>query len=90
LKMEQYRRGERFVAGVFAAGGDAAVGHLWDGPASLPTDAEMDEPRRWVERVVPEALTADGRPPAATRVTDRVWATTSGTTPVRAQMTPDA
>ena len=58
LKMEQYRRGERFVAGVFEAGGDAAIGHLWDGPASLPTDAEMDEPRRWVQRILPTALMA--------------------------------
>jgi len=90
LKMEQYRRGERFVAGVFAAGGDAAVGHLWDGPSSLPTDAEMDEPRRWVERVVPGALGADGRPPATTRAADSAWATTSSTAPVRTQMTPDA
>lgn len=56
LKMEQYRRGERFVAGVYAAGGEAAIGHLWDSAATLPTDAEMDEPRRWVERVVPDAL----------------------------------
>ncbi len=56
LKMEQYRRGERFVAGVHAAGGESAIGHLWDGPASLPTDTEMDEPRAWVARVVPDAL----------------------------------
>jgi coenzyme F420 biosynthesis associated uncharacterized protein len=61
LKLEQYRRGERFVAGVYAAGGEAAIGCLWDGPASLPTDAEMDEPRRWVERVVPAALQAAPR-----------------------------
>jgi coenzyme F420 biosynthesis associated uncharacterized protein len=55
LKMEQYRRGERFVAGVFEAGGNAAIGHLWDGPASLPTDAEMDDPPRWVQRIMPAA-----------------------------------
>jgi putative hydrolase len=56
LKLEQYRRGERFVAGVYAAGGEAAIGHLWDGPGSLPTDAEMELPSRWVERVAPAAL----------------------------------
>ena len=49
LKMEQYRRGERFVAGVWAAGGDPAIGHLWDGPLALPTE---------VQRVVPEAVSA--------------------------------
>lgn len=57
LKMEQYRRGERFVAGVHATGGDAAIAHLWDGPAALPTDREMDDPAAWVRRVVPHAAT---------------------------------
>jgi putative hydrolase len=62
LKMEQYRRGERFVAGVHAAGGDAAIAHIWDGPAALPTDAEMADPAAWVRRVVPEALQGAGAP----------------------------
>lgn len=60
LKLEQYRRGERFVAGVHAAGGDAAIGHIWDGPAALPTDAEMADPAAWVRRVVPEELRREG------------------------------
>ncbi len=60
LKMEQYRRGERFVAGVHAAGGDSAIAHIWDGPAALPTDAEMDDPAAWVRRVVPAALGGAG------------------------------
>ena len=52
MKLEQYRRGERFVSGVHAAGGDAAIARLWDGPGSLPTDAEMDDPAAWVRRVM--------------------------------------
>ncbi len=52
LKLAQYRRGERFVAGVAAAAGPRAVARLWDGPASLPTEAEMDDPAAWVRRVV--------------------------------------
>ncbi len=52
LKLEQYRRGERFVAGVAAIGGPAAVARLWDGPPSLPTDQEMADPAAWVRRVV--------------------------------------
>jgi len=52
LKLAQYRRGERFVAGVAEAGGARAVGHLWDGPESLPTEVELDDPRLWVRRVV--------------------------------------
>nr|MBA2570862.1 zinc-dependent metalloprotease [Chloroflexota bacterium] len=58
LKMEQYRRGERFVAGVAAAGGEVAIAHLWDGPHALPTEHEFDDPRVWVRRVVPGALAA--------------------------------
>jgi coenzyme F420 biosynthesis associated uncharacterized protein len=53
LKLEQYKRGERFVAGVARIGGDVAISHLWDGPHALPTDAEMEDPAAWVRRVVP-------------------------------------
>jgi coenzyme F420 biosynthesis associated uncharacterized protein len=60
LKLEQYRRGERFVAGVHRHGGAAAISHLWDGPETLPSDAELDEPRLWVERVSPRAIEAGG------------------------------
>ena len=56
LKLEQYRRGERFVAGVAAAGGRAAIDALWRGPWALPTDAELGDPPAWVRRVVHEAL----------------------------------
>jgi coenzyme F420 biosynthesis associated uncharacterized protein len=61
MKLEQYRRGERFVAGVHRAGGEAAIARLWDGPASLPTDAEMDDPAAWVRRI----LGATHTPPPA-------------------------
>jgi coenzyme F420 biosynthesis associated uncharacterized protein len=60
MKLEQYRRGERFVSGVYRVGGDVAIGHLWDGPATLPTDREMDDPAGWVRRVVPAALEPGG------------------------------
>ena len=52
MKLEQYRRGERFVSGVHAAGGDAAIERLWDGPASLPTEEELADPAAWVRRVL--------------------------------------
>jgi putative hydrolase len=58
LKLEQYRRGERFVSGVAAAGGKQAIAALWSGPWALPSDAEMADPRSWVRRVVPAALPA--------------------------------
>jgi coenzyme F420 biosynthesis associated uncharacterized protein len=52
LKLAQYRRGERFVSGVAAAGGAAAVARLWDGPELLPTEDELGDPEAWVARVV--------------------------------------
>jgi len=54
LKLEQYRRGERFVAGVAAAGGQRAIAALWSGQSALPSDAEMADPASWVRRVIPE------------------------------------
>jgi coenzyme F420 biosynthesis associated uncharacterized protein len=60
LKLEQYRRGERFVAGVYQVGGSAAIAHLWDGPETLPTDREMGDPAAWVRRVLPAALEPGG------------------------------
>ena len=60
MKLEQYRRGERFVAGVYRVGGSAAIAHLWDGPETLPSAAEMDDPTAWVRRVVPEAIEPGG------------------------------
>ena len=56
LKLEQYRRGERFVAGIAAQGGQAAIDALWRGPSSLPTEAELADPAAWVRRVIPGAL----------------------------------
>jgi coenzyme F420 biosynthesis associated uncharacterized protein len=56
MKLEQYRRGERFVAGVAALGGTEAIDRLWQGPESLPSEEELDDPNAWVRRVVPEAL----------------------------------
>ena len=60
MKLEQYRRGERFVSGVHRAGGSAAIEHLWDGPETLPTEAEMQDPAAWVRRVVPGVIEAGG------------------------------
>lgn len=56
LKLEQYRRGERFVSGIAAEGGQTAIDALWRGPASLPSEAELADPAAWVRRVVPSAL----------------------------------
>jgi len=60
MKLEQYRRGERFVSGVYRVGGSAAIEHLWDGPETLPSEQEMDDPGAWVQRVLPAAIDAGG------------------------------
>jgi len=52
LKMEQYARGERFVAGIERIGGTVALRRLWDGPETLARDDELDHPERWVRRVL--------------------------------------
>jgi coenzyme F420 biosynthesis associated uncharacterized protein len=51
LKLEQYKRGEKFVAGVAAAGGKEAVKLIWAGPENLPSEEEFSDPQRWLERV---------------------------------------
>jgi coenzyme F420 biosynthesis associated uncharacterized protein len=52
LKLEQYARGERFVAAVDHAAGPVGLRRLWEGPETLPRDGELDRPERWVRRVV--------------------------------------
>jgi putative hydrolase len=63
LKLEQYKKGERFVRAVATAGGSEALRMLWDGPTTLPRPEEIEQPGRWLERVMgpspaPRGLTA--------------------------------
>jgi len=64
LKLEQYRRGERFVAGIHAAGGEAALAQLWRGPQNLPTEAELADPAAWLRRVMVASASAPVPAPA--------------------------
>jgi coenzyme F420 biosynthesis associated uncharacterized protein len=52
LKMEQYRKGELFVAAIAAQRGPAALTRLWEGPETLPRDGEIEAPERWIARVL--------------------------------------
>ncbi len=52
MKLEQYKKGERFVAAIAAAGGKPALERLWAGPESLPRDGEIEAPDRWLARVM--------------------------------------
>ncbi len=54
VKLEQYRKGERFVRMVAEAGGAAALRRLWDGPETLPRHDEIENPSAWIARVMPE------------------------------------
>jgi coenzyme F420 biosynthesis associated uncharacterized protein len=51
LKMEQYRKGEAFVAEIERLAGATALRRLWDGPETLPRPEEIERPIEWVRRV---------------------------------------
>jgi coenzyme F420 biosynthesis associated uncharacterized protein len=53
LKMEQYRKGEEFVAAIARARGAVALQALWVGPETLPSPEEIDQPSSWLARVLP-------------------------------------
>ena len=53
LKMEQYRKGEEFVAAIARARGAEALRTLWLGPETLPLPEEIDLPSLWLARVLP-------------------------------------
>jgi coenzyme F420 biosynthesis associated uncharacterized protein len=53
LKMRQYEVGKAFCDAVVAEGGIAALNRVWDGPASLPTLAELEAPAAWLARTAP-------------------------------------
>jgi putative hydrolase len=63
LKLEQYKKGERFVRTIASARGPAALARLWDGPETLPLDGEIEVPERWMARVLDGVATT----PPATR-----------------------
>jgi coenzyme F420 biosynthesis associated uncharacterized protein len=52
LKLEQYKKGEVFVRAIAQARGSAALVHLWDGPESLPREGDIEDPERWIARVL--------------------------------------
>jgi coenzyme F420 biosynthesis associated uncharacterized protein len=63
LKLEQYKKGERFVRAVATAAGKTGLQRLWEGPESLPRHGEIDEPALWLSRVLGEG--AAGSSPAS-------------------------
>jgi len=51
-KMNQYTRGKAFVDHVVGEVGMAAFNTVWTSPETLPLPAEVDDPRRWIARVL--------------------------------------
>lgn len=51
-KMSQYTRGKAFVDDVVSKVGMERFNVVWTGPETLPLPAEVDEPRRWIDRVL--------------------------------------
>jgi len=61
LKMRQYAEGAAFVRQVVDAVGMAGFNAVWTSPETLPTAAEIKNPRAWVDRVrPPRAVEAAG------------------------------
>jgi coenzyme F420 biosynthesis associated uncharacterized protein len=58
LKMRQYREGKRFCDEVVARGGIAALDRVWSSPESLPTVAELADPKLWLNRTGVPAVTS--------------------------------
>ena len=63
LKLEQYKKGERFVRAIADARGAAGLARLWTGPETLPRDGEIESPDLWIARVL-DGGSATDTPPA--------------------------
>ena len=53
MKRRQYERGAHFFRTVADQRSVVAAGAVWDTPANLPNDAELDDPAQWIARVDP-------------------------------------
>jgi len=51
MKLKQYELGESFILQVEREAGFSALDRAWQGPESLPTLAEIDDPATWLARV---------------------------------------
>jgi coenzyme F420 biosynthesis associated uncharacterized protein len=51
-KLSQYTRGKAFVDAVVGRVGMDRFNAVWSGPQTLPLPAEIEEPQRWIDRVL--------------------------------------
>ncbi|HET9877533.1 MAG TPA: zinc-dependent metalloprotease, partial [Mycobacterium sp.] len=52
VKLSQYTRGKAFVDHVVSRVGMDRFNAVWSGPQTLPLPAEIEEPQRWIDRVL--------------------------------------
>jgi putative hydrolase len=52
MKREQYRTGRGFCEVVVEQTDEATLARMWEGPESMPSLPELDEPRLWLARTV--------------------------------------
>jgi coenzyme F420 biosynthesis associated uncharacterized protein len=50
MKLRQYEQGKRFCDAVVREAGVPALHHVFSSPEALPTMAELNDPRAWLER----------------------------------------
>lgn len=50
MKMRQYELGRAFCDAVVADGGPAALARVWESEQMLPSDEELQQPKRWLQR----------------------------------------
>ena len=59
MKLRQYEQGKRFCDAVVREAGVEALNRVWSSPEMLPSNAELDAPRQWLNRTsVPRRLSA--------------------------------
>ena len=51
-KLSQYTRGKAFVDHVVSRVGMTRFNTVWSSPETLPLPTEIDEPQRWIDRVL--------------------------------------
>ena len=51
-KLSQYTRGKAFVDHVVGRVGMERFNTIWSGPDTLPLPAEIEDPQRWIDRVL--------------------------------------
>jgi coenzyme F420 biosynthesis associated uncharacterized protein len=51
-KLSQYTRGKAFVDHVVGKVGMGRFNAIWSGPETLPQPAEIEDPQRWIDRVL--------------------------------------